>query len=216
MKQALTLLALIAAAPALAENTRQLEAHEHGVGALNIAIEETTVTMGFHAPGADIVGFEYAAESEADHAAIDAALATLSAPLELFILPDAASCTVADAHAALENEDHHGDHDKDHHDEHSDENHDDHTDGKHTEEDHAEHDNHAQEEHAEHDEASGHTEFHAEYTLTCETPAALSEINFAYFEIFPNAQEVEVQIVTSSGAKVYEVKRGAPVLNMGQ
>jgi hypothetical protein len=187
MKQAFSLIALVAAMPAFAEDTRELDAHEHGVGALNIAIDDTTVAMEFHAPGADIVGFEYAAESDTDLAAIEAAVATLSAPLELFVLPDAAACALTEAQAELESE-----------------------------EDHDEHDDHSDEDHAEHAEEAGHTEFHAEYALTCDNPDALTEITFAYFETFPNAQEVDVQIITASGAQAFEVERHAPVLDLGR
>ena len=209
MKQTLSLIALIAAVPALAEDSRQMDAHEHGVGALNIAIDGATVAMEFHAPGADIVGFEYAADSDADLAAIDAAVATLGAPLDLFVLPEAAACTVTEAHAELESEDGHDEHDEEHHDEHEEEEHDDHA-----EEDHDGHDDHGDEDHDEHGDEAGHTEFHAEYTLTCDNPDALTEITFAYFETFPNAKEVEVQIVTASGAQVFEVERDAPVLDL--
>ncbi|PHR51259.1 MAG: hypothetical protein COA47_18175 [Robiginitomaculum sp.] len=203
MKQALSLIALIVAVPAFAEEQRQLDAHEHGVGTLNIAIDGATVAMEFHAPGADIVGFEYAAESEADKAAIDAAVAILSAPLDLFGLSGAAACTLTEAHAELENED---THDEDGHDE---DGHDDHAAGEHDddEEDHGD---------EEHDEGAGHTEFHANYTLTCDNPAALTEITFPYFDTFPNALEVEVQIITATGAQAFEVERDAPILDLGR
>ncbi len=213
MKHAFSLLALVAAMPALADDTRQLDAHEHGVGALNIAIDGTTVAMELHAPGADIVGFEYAAESDADLAAIDAAVATLNAPLDLFVLPDAAACTVTTAEAKLESED---DHDAHGHDDHDEEHHEDHVDDKDHGHDEHEHGDHGDEDDAEHAEDAGHTEFHAEYTLTCDNPDALSEITFAYFDTFPNAKEVEVQIITASGAQGFEVERDAPVLNLGR
>ncbi len=211
MKQALSLIALIAATPALAEDTRELDVHEHGVGALNIAIEGTTVAMEFHAPGADIVGFEYTAESDADLAAIKAAVATLAAPLDLFVMPDAAACTVTAAQAELESEDGHNEHGEDHHDDHDDESHEDHTG-----EGHDEHDAHGDADHAEHAKEAGHTEFHAEYRLTCDNPDALTEISFDYFETFPNANEVEVQIITASGAQAFEVERDMPVLQLGR
>ena len=79
-----------------------------------------------------------------------------------------------------------------------------------------EHEEHAEGEHEEHADEAGHTEFHAEYTLACENPDALTEITFTYFETFPNAKEVEVQIVTASGAQAFEVERDAPVLNLGR
>lgn len=209
MKHAVSLIALITAFPAFAEDSRQLDAHEHGVGTLNIAIEGTTVAMTFEAPGADIVGFEYAAESDTDLAAIDAAVATLGAPLDLFVVPDAAGCSVVDAQAELESEDEDGDHDDeghvdDGHEEHDDEDHDDHAKEG--------HDDHG---HDDHGDEAGHTEFHAEYTLTCDAPDALTKMTFAYFAAFPNALEVEVQIITASGAQAFEVERDAPVLDLG-
>ena len=91
MTKGLPLALALLASPAIAEESRQLDSHEHGVGELNIAVEGKTVVMELHAPGADIVGFEYVAESDADRAAVDAAVARLAAPLDLFVLPDAAS-----------------------------------------------------------------------------------------------------------------------------
>lgn len=203
MKNTLSVIALLAAFPAFAETTREMDAHEHGVGVLNIAIDGTTVAMEFEAPGADIVGFEYEAKSDADLAAIDAAVGTLAAPLDLFVMSDAAGCSVDMAEAALEGEAHHDDHEGEDHDDHGHEDHDDHA-----EEDHDDHDDHA--------EDSGHTEFHAEYRLTCANPDALKDISFAYFDAFPNAQEVDVQIITNTGAQAFEVTRAAPILDLGR
>jgi hypothetical protein len=203
MKHAVSLVAFVTAFPAFAEDSRQLDAHEHGVGTLNMAIEGATVAMTFEAPGAYIVGFEYVAESDTDLAAIDAAIATLVAPLDLFVMPDAAGCSVVEAQAELEREDGHDDHGDDGHDSGS--------HGDHAEEGHGDH---GDEDHADHANEAGHTEFHAEYTLTCDTPDALTEMTFAYFEAFPNAQEVQVQIITAAGAQAFEVERDAPVLNL--
>ena len=41
-----------------AEETRQVDKHEHGVGELNIATEGDVIEFEFMIPGADIVGFE--------------------------------------------------------------------------------------------------------------------------------------------------------------
>lgn len=181
----------LSATPSLAEETTQLDAHEHGVGQLNIAFDENKVAMELHAPGADIVGFEYGAKSDADLAAIDAALQTLSNPLGLFLLPEAASCIVITAHAKLESEDSdHDDHDEEGHDDHDEEGHDD------------------------HDEAPGHTEFHAEYLLECANLTEMSAITFSYFEIFPNALELEVQVISDKGATAFEIERDVAKLDL--
>lgn len=212
MKSTLPLLLALIATPTFAQETRQADAHEHGVGMLDIAVDGGTLAMVFHAPGADIVGFEYLPESDADRATVDAAVATLSQPLSLFALPDAAGCTVDAATAELEAEgahDDHADHDAKHDAEHG---HDDHA-HEHADEHHAEdgHDDHAEEHHG---EKVTHTEFHAEYTLTCADPSAITAMTFPYFETFENAREVEVQIVTTTGAQAFEVPRDAPAIDL--
>ncbi|MGR3614449.1 MAG: ZrgA family zinc uptake protein, partial [Paracoccaceae bacterium] len=148
-------------------------------------------------------------ESEEDRAAIDSAVAILAKPQELFVLPKGAECTVTQASAGLESEEEHDEHEE--HAEGEDE-HDDHAKG---EEEHDEHEEHAEgkDEHDEHDEAS-HTEFHAEYILTCGSPSAIDKIEFAYFEAFENARELEVQVITNSGAQAFEVERDEPTLNL--
>jgi len=184
----------LSATPSLAEETTQLDAHEHGVGQLNIAFDENKIAMELHAPGADIVGFEYGAKSDVDLAAIDAALQTLSDPLGLFLIPEAASCIVITAHAKLESED--SDHDD--HDDHDEEGHDDHD----------------EEGHDDHDKAPGHTEFHAEYLLECANLTEISAITFSYFEIFPNALELEVQVISDKGATAFEIERDVAKLDL--
>ena len=184
---------MIAAAPALAqgthshghshahgaEETRQMDAHEHGVSKLNIAFEGNVLKMELEAPGADIVGFEYEAETDDDKAKVAAALTVLGNPASLFVLPAAAGCTLALAEAHLA-----GDHD-DH--------------GESHEQAHA-------------DDDGGHSEFQAEYSFDCTDPAAVITLSFGYFDAFPNAEEVEVQIVGPNGAQAFEVERDAPTL----
>lgn len=201
MTKNLPLVLALLATPALAQETRQLDSHEHGVGELNIAVDGTTIMMEFHAPGADIVGFEYAAESATDRGAVDAAVATLARPLELFVLPSAAECSVIQASAKLESQDSHDDHGEDHDDDHA-EGHDDHA---------AEHADAHGDDHA---EKAGHTEFHAEYRLNCGNPDAVSEITFVYFDTFENARKIDVQVISASGAQAFEVERGDPKLDL--
>lgn len=75
------------------------------------------------------------------------------------------------------------------------------------EEDHAGHDQGA-------DDHATHAEFHAEYMLACENPAAITRIEFTFFQTFPNAQEVDVQMISDKGAQGFEVTRDAPVLDL--
>ena len=89
---------LLAAAYLLpgAAGARELGAHEHGHGRLNIALEGETLWIELMAPGADIVGFEHPARSDGDKAAVAAAEGKLSDPLAIFSLPDAAGCVPQD------------------------------------------------------------------------------------------------------------------------
>jgi hypothetical protein len=205
----ITLLALatVIASPSLAEDARHVEAHEHGVGQLDIAFEGSSIAMELHSPGADIVGFEYAAKSEEDHKAIDAAVAILSKPLDLFGIPADAGCKVVNAKAMLEGDDAHDD---DHEDKHDDHDHDD------------KHDDHDKDEHDEHDddhdegEDEGHAEFHAEYMLECSDVTAVTEMTFPYFEAFPNAKELELQVITKKGASAFEIERDEASVNLSE
>lgn len=201
MKTLTSIIFFIIASPVFSEDARQLNAHEHGIGVLNIAIEAPLVVMEFHAPGADIVGFEYAAKSDADLAAISAALKTLEAPLDLFVLPKAARCAVQAVQVELESDADHGANEEDH------QGHDDKHDHKH--EDHGDHDE------QKHAASSGHTEFHAEYSLICSNIEALTQIDFAYFEVFPNSKQVALQLISQSGAHAFDIKSGAPRLDLG-
>lgn len=210
LPSALTVFALLAG-PALAEGTREMAAHEHGVGKLNIAIDGGKVALELHAPGADIVGFEHPATSDEDKAAIQKALALLANPLDLFTPTAAAKCIVYMTDAELESSAHqdHDDHEGDRK-EHDDHDH----DGDHKDHDHQGHDDHDDHDvHANQTEAQ-HTEFKAEYELTCAAPDAIVGMEFGYFAAFPNAQELEIQVLTSNGAAAYEITGKDPKIDL--
>ena len=198
--------ALLTCLPAIAlaadDGHTELGAHEHGSGVFNVAIEGNTLAMELEAPGADIVGFEHAAKSAKDKAAVKKAKATLADLHHVVDLPAAAGCKLTKANIELHSEggDHgkHDDHDHDKkaekHDDH------DHDHGKKAEK----HDDH---DHGEAKEA-GHTEFHAEYQLNCAKPGQLTAFVFTYFKNFKGAEELDVSITGPSGQKKFEVKRG--------
>jgi hypothetical protein len=176
----------------------------HGVSTVLIAVDQGVVEIDLTSPGMDIVGFEYAAQSETDRAAVAAALEVLSVPENVVTLPEAAGCRLTDSEAHLDggahddHEDGHGDHGHAH-----DENdHEDHAGHK----DHEDHGDHA------HDEGTQHTEFHARYAFACDDETALTPIAFPFFDHFEQAQEIEAQFVTGTGAGQAEVRRGAAVL----
>ena len=93
--------------PALADEKRELGSHEHGAATLQVAVEGGTVEMMLEVPGENIVGFEHAAETDEQRAAVEAERGRLADPLALFTLPEAAGCEVASAEVELHQE---GDH----------------------------------------------------------------------------------------------------------
>lgn len=201
------ILAALCALPAagLAQDQRQLDAHEHGVSTAEIAVEGGTLVIDLFSPGMDIVGFEHAAESDADRHAVAAAVRQLSRPDEIVTLPEEAGCRLSEVLARLETgEDDHGGEDAhagehaDEHEEHADD-HEEHGDGDHAHDDHA-HDDHA-------GEAERHSEFRVRYAFACDTPDALTEIGFPFFSVYENAREIEAQFVTESGAGSAEIGR---------
>jgi hypothetical protein len=181
-----TLTMLVTFGAGAQEQRRELGAHEHGHSTLNIAIEGTEVAMELIAPGADVVGFEHEAESAADKATLEAAEAKLADPLSLFAMPAEAECSLQTATVEIEGE---------HHDEEA-------------------HHDEAEEHEAEAGHEAEHNEFHASYRLACASPDELGRIWFGYFDAFPNAMEVEVNVITEKGQSSFEVERDGPILDL--
>ena len=184
----------------LAEESRQVDKHEHGVGELNIAIDGSLAEFEFMLPGADIVGFEYEAKSDEDLAKIENALLVLENYENLFALTKNSKCVLADLDYHLSGEEH--------------EEHDEHADDEHADEEHAdeEHDEHADEEHEEHADEESHTEIYAKYSFKCDNIKQLDKVEFSYFKTFPNSSELEVQFVSDIGSNAFEVEADKPVI----
>lgn len=186
------------AIPALAEEEhRELSAHEHGHGTLNIAIEGNTIAMELITPGADIVGFEHEAKTKKQKSAMEDGRNKLKAALTLFKFPSGADCIVDNADVKLKTESGGSDKDKDH---------------DHAHHDH-EHDDHGHDESA--SSGSAHSEFHASYELTCEAPDKITSIFFGYFDAFAQAKELDVNVVTAKGQSTFEATRDKPQIELG-
>jgi hypothetical protein len=156
---------------------RQHDAHVHGIAALNLVLEGGKVHVELDSPAANIVGFEHAPSSEADHAALDKAVATLKDGDQLFRFNSEAGCRMekADVISALLDDDH---------DEHSD--------------DHEKHENehHAKEGHGH--EGETHSDIEAAYHFECDRPGKLTQLTVELFEAFPGMEELNVQYVIES------------------
>ncbi len=180
---------------------REHGAHEHGHGKFNVAIEGKTLAMELIAPGADIVGFEHKAESDADKQALAAGRKTLSDLAKVVTLPAAAGCILKNASVEVETEEKHDDHDhaekKDDHD---------HAKKK---------DDHDHGKTAEHKDEEAHGEFHAEYQLTCSAPEKLTGMTFVYFDTFKAAEELDVTVIGPKQQLKFEVNRETSKIAIG-
>jgi hypothetical protein len=168
-----------------AEETRQVDKHEHGVGELNIAIQSNTMVLEFIIPGADVVGFEHEAKSEQDKAIVSAALTKFDDYNNIFIIPTNSKCILISSKININQEDEHDEHD--------------------------DHDGH--DDHDEHQEEA-HNEFYAKYTFECGDIKSLDLLEFPYFETFSNSGELEVQFVSEIGSTSFEVEADSPIINI--
>jgi len=172
--------------PAVAQTEhRELGPHEHGRGTLNIALEGNRVSMELEVPGMDIVGFEHAAKTRNDKTTLETAKQKLSTPLSLFKLPASAGCRVTEAKVGVETgELNHGD--------------------KKVRTDTSKSS----------DDGHHHSEFHKQYSLECTSPASITTIEFGYFNAFPGAEKLDVNLITPKGQNKYEVTRANPILSL--
>ncbi|ADP69855.1 hypothetical protein Rvan_0576 [Rhodomicrobium vannielii ATCC 17100] len=174
-----------------AEEHRQLGAHVHGHGKLNIALEKNILSIELEAPGADIAGFEHEAATKEDKAKLEKAKATLAKGLELFTPASAAGCKQTSAKVALEAEHEHEGEGKEEHEHAAEAKDHDHEKGEHH-----------------------HSEFHVEYAFECAAPEKIASLSFGYFKAFPNAQELDVTVITPKGQSSYEVTKDKPKLEL--
>lgn len=151
------------------------DAHVHGIAAINLVIDNAELEIEFESPAANIVGFEYRAETAKDKQAIRNALQTLKNPEAMFGLPESAGCKLEDAKADL-----HG----------YEEDHDGHDDHKEAHDDkHDTHDNHRE----------AHSEFHAHHHFECDKPSELTLIALPLFDSFPSVEKIQLQAITPWG-----------------
>ncbi|WP_409276891.1 DUF2796 domain-containing protein [Pseudomonas defluvii] len=189
---ALLPLAIAQTAEAHEHEHGSLGAHEHGVGRLNAVLDGQTLELALESPAMNLVGFEHAASTDEDKAKVSAARTQLEKPLELFSLPKAAGCVLAQQEfksPLFGNMPDADDHDED-------EDHDEDVKGA---------DGH--EHHHEHSEISAH------YQFTCATPAALKSLDLTQvFKTFPATQKIQVQLISPSGQQGAEATATAATL----
>lgn len=171
IKNPLCLLLLTAyLSPVVAEEHRQHGAHVHGVGELNVVVENTRLQIELDGPAVNLLGFEHAPNTREQRETLRRTLARLKQGAELYVMPASAACRQVDVnvHTALDEHErphgddtHHSDHDEDHSHEHGE-----------------------------------HTDIEAMWHFTCTQPEALDSIRIRLFDAFPMMQRLQVQFIT--------------------
>lgn len=212
--------AVAVASPVYADEAshRSAGAHVHGQGTLNLAIDGGKIAFELEAPGADIVGFEHAASTDAQKAQLDKAKTTLGDVLSLFKFPAAAGCTVdkTDVDFVTKQHDHHHDGDAAKANGGTAEAGHAHDDHDHDHKDEAKagsgHDGH---DHGGKHASAEHAEFHATYALTCAAPEKLTGFETQYFATFAKAQALNVNVTTAKGQTQSQLTREKTTLDLG-
>ena len=217
-------------------------AHEHGAAELLLSSEGRDVQITFNSPAQSLVGFETAAVTAEQKAAVKRAEAILMAPNDLFVL-EGNSCDLIDATVDVssimgvgnapsqpkEHADHtdeHADHAEKHtdhaseraeHTDHDEDHADDHTDH---DEDHASaSDNHSHEHHDHDDDgdapdADSHSDVSATYTFECESDEALTRIAFQRGALPFGLERIDVLWVTDWSQGAGQATPEAPQVNL--
>ena len=166
------------------EEHGSLGAHEHGVARMNVALDGNSLELELESPAMNLVGFEHAANSDADKAKVAAARAQLEKPLDLFAIPLVAGCKVAGQELESPLFGNAPEHEHEHED--------------------ADHDE---------AEGHEHSEIHAHYQLECAKPENLKTLDLkALFTRFPATQKIQVQLIGPGGQQGVEVTAKAAAL----
>ena len=190
-------------------------AHEHGAAELLLSSEGRDVQITFNAPAQSLVGFETAAVTEEQKAAVARAEAILMAPRDLFAL-EGNSCELIDAtvdvsslvgvgHDPSQPEAH-----ADHSDEHADDHDEDHTSAS----DHPAHEHHDHDDDGDASDADNHSDVSAGYTFECESNEALTRVTFNRDGFPLGLERIDVLWVADWGQGAGQATPQSPSVNL--
>ncbi|MEQ9519455.1 MAG: DUF2796 domain-containing protein [Parvibaculum sp.] len=177
---------------AAAEETRHVDAHEHGAARLNIAQDGNVISMEFVSPAINIVGFEHVAHDEDEANTVKEAVTLLEQGDTLFRFAGR-TCNLESAVVKAEGllpEAHHDDEHEAHHDDEHDAHHD---DGK---------------------GESAHSEFEATYIFNCADTGTLESIRVGFFDKWQEIEEVDTVFISEAKQISAELTAWTPVLEI--
>ena len=190
-------------------------AHEHGAAELLLSSEGRVVQITFNAPAQSLVGFETAAVTEEQKAAVARAEAILMAPRDLFAL-EGNSCELIDATvdvsslAGVGNAPSQAEAHDDHSDEHADDHDEDHTSAS----DHHAHEHHDHDDDGDASDADSHSDVSASYTFECESNEALTRVTFNRDGFPLGLERIDVLWVADWGQGAGQATPQSPSVNL--
>ena len=190
-------------------------AHEHGAAELLLSSEGRDVQVIFNAPAQSLVGFETAAVTEEQKAAVARAEAILMAPRDLFAL-EGNSCELIDATvdvsslAGVGNAPSQAEAHDDHSDEHADDHDEDHTSAS----DHHAHEHHDHDDDGDASDADSHSDVSASYTFECESNEALTRVTFNRDGFPLGLERIDVLWVADWGQGAGQATPQSPSVNL--
>jgi hypothetical protein len=170
------------------DHAAQHGVHQHGVGALNLALDGQVLELEMSGPADNFLGFEHVPVSDVERQQAQQVLKALREPGSLFILPAGAGCVAesteihSDLLEAVQTP---------------------------TSGDDAPHEH----EH-EHEQGEAHQDIAAHYRFRCDNPDALDRIELALFSVFPNTEKLLIQSVGTSGQQGGEVTASQPEVKL--
>ena len=190
-------------------------AHEHGAAELLLSSEGRDVQITFNAPAQSLVGFETAAVTEEQKAAVARAEAILMAPRDIFAL-EGNSCLQIDATvdvsslAGVGNAPSQAEAHDDHSDEHADDHDEDHTSAS----DHHAHEHHDHDDDGDASDADSHSDVSASYTFECESNEALTRVTFNRDGFPLGLERIDVLWVADWGQGAGQATPQSPSVNL--
>lgn len=152
--------------------------HEHGIATLAIAVGDEGVEIILESPAANLLGFEHAANSDADKQKLAEVITRLKAG-DLFNMNEAAGCELRDTamvSALLDNQEAHADGEK-----------------------------HAEHEHEEDDDT--HSDMEISWSFACAKPDKVEAVSVKLFSAFPQGFEhIKAEWITDTGASAQKLQ----------
>jgi len=157
--------------------------HQHGVVALNVAIDQRVLFIELITPLHDAAGFEHwPPGDEGEQAALDRAVGVMSDPHSVFSIPAAAKCKLKEVDVKLP-----GDIS-------------------------AAGDDFSAEPTAPDPEGEAHVDLTILYRFKCKAPANLAQIRVHLFRLFPDLQSIQANLITDTEQNFQDLSFAEPVI----